>query len=322
MTVEESTEVILGLGEAPAATLSWANPTLRRMAWTGLGLAVTGAVALTASATVSRLPDFEWRLRPALLAASAVAFLALQLSHAALWRRLLRELGHDVDARRCRAIWSTSGLARYTPGSLLMPMVRVAMLRPEGVSKRAGLASFIYEMALLLTAAVLVGAYAVLETAAFGGPLRVAILAIPAAALVSLHPRIFGPVANAALRRAGREPLPSLLGLPALALYVALYAATWLLAGAGLYLLLEGVHPIAPDDVLIVLVAPSVGYIAAVIGFMAPGGLGAREAGLAAALSVALPVAVAVAIAVALRLMQLLVELGCAVVTPILARGR
>ncbi len=51
------------------------------------------------------------------------------------------------------------------------------------------------------------------------------------------------------------------------------------------------------------------GYIAAALAFMLPGGIGAREAGLAAVLSVALPLGVAFAVAVALRLLQLTIEL-------------
>ena len=102
--------------------------------------------------------------------------------------------------------------------------------------------------------------------------------------------------------------------------FVALYSAAWILAGLGLYALIEGVHPVDPGDLLIVIAAPAVGYVAATLGFFIPGGLGARETGLAVVLSATLPVAVSVAVAVALRLLQMVVELVCAVVTPLLAR--
>jgi uncharacterized membrane protein YbhN (UPF0104 family) len=69
-----------------------------------------------------------------------------------------------------------------------------------------------------------------------------------------------------------------------------------------------------------VIGAPSVGYLAAMLAFVLPGGIGARETGVALVLSATLPVGVAVAVAVALRLLQMLVELACAAVTPLLAR--
>jgi hypothetical protein len=266
------------------------------------------------------MPEFDWRVQPSWLALAAAAFLALHLTHAGLWRRVLHHLDRPVEARRSRAIWCTSGLARYTPGSVLMPMVRVAMAKREGVPKRECLASVVYEMALMLTGSVIVGAYAVVRTPDFGGAARYIVLVIPLAALICLHPRIFGPMANVALNRIGKESLPRTLPLPAIASLVALYAGSWILAGVGLYALIEGLHPVEPADFLVVLAAPAVGYIAAALAFVLPGGIGAREGGLAAVLSVALPFGVAVAVAVALRLMQLTIELLAAVATPVIAR--
>jgi hypothetical protein len=304
----------------PVVTLRWSNPLVRRVTWTAVGLLTVAAVALAVAGTWSRVPEFDWRLRPAWLAVAAVAFLGLHLTHAGLWRRVLHHLGHNVEARRSRAIWCTSGLARYTPGSVLMPMVRVAMTNPEGVPKRECLASVVYEMALMLTGSVLVGAYAVVQTPSFGGAARYTVLVIPLAAMICLHPRIFGPMANVALKRIGKQSLPRTLPVSAIGSMVVLYSASWILAGAGLYALIEGLHPIQPDDFFVVLAAPAVGYIAAALAFMLPGGIGAREGGLAAVLSVALPLGVGVAVAVGLRLLQLTVELGAAVATPLIAR--
>jgi glycosyltransferase 2 family protein len=267
------------------------------------------------------LPDFDWRFDPAWLAAATAAFAALHLSHATLWRWVLHALGQRVDRRRCRAIWCTSGLARYTPGSVLMPMVRVAMTEPEGVPKRICLASVIYEIALLLTGAVVVGAYAAVRAPELEGhPVRYVVLVLPVIAIAALHPSVFRRLADAALVRLGRERLPVALPMGKLLGFVALYSATWVLAGFGLYALIHGVHAVEPDDLLIVLGAPAVGYIAAMLAFMLPGGIGARETGLAVVLSATLPVAVGVAVAVALRLLQMVVELACAAITPLLAR--
>ena len=302
------------------SNLRWSNPFVRKVTWSTLALMTAAAVTLAVIGTWSRLPDFDWQFKPAWIAVSALAFLGLHLTHAGLWRRLLHHLDRDIEPRRSRAIWCTSGLTRYTPGSVLMPAVRVAMAKPEGVPKRECLASVIYEMALLLTGSVIVGAYAVVRTPQFGGSARYLVLAIPIAAIVCLHPRIFGPLANVALNKIGKEALPRTLKTRALVSMVALYCASWVLAGAGLYALIEGLYPIEPDDFAIVLAAPAVGYIAAALAFVLPGGIGAREGGLAAVLSVAFPLGVGVAVAVALRLLQLTIELGAAAITPMIAR--
>jgi uncharacterized membrane protein YbhN (UPF0104 family) len=139
-------------------------------------------------------------------------------------------------------------------------------------------------------------------------------------ALAALHPRVFHRLADVVLRRLGRERLPFALPMIKVLGFAALYTASWVLAGFGLYALIHGVHPVDPEDPLIVIAAPAVGYVAAALGFFLPGGLGARETGLAVVLSATLPVAVGVAVAVALRLVQMTIELTCAAITPLLAR--
>lgn len=311
-----------GASAAQLSSLRPAQPLLRRGLWVSLGALVFGSVAAAASAAWSNLPDFDWRLRPLWLAGAVLAFTTLHLTHAALWRRLLASLGHRIDVRRSRSIWCTSGLARYTPGSILMPMVRAAMTEPEGVSKRICLASVVYELALLLTGAVVVGAYALVSASSLENQAsRYLVLAVPFVALAGLHPAVFRPLADLVLRRLGRDRLPFAMRLPTVVFYAAVYALTWILAGVGIYLLLEGVHPVAPDNVGIVIAAPAVGYVAAALAFMLPAGLGARETALAVVLSAAVPLAVAVAVAVVVRLVQLGVELACAAITPLLARS-
>jgi uncharacterized membrane protein YbhN (UPF0104 family) len=311
----------VGASAAQLSSLRPASALLRRGLWITLAAVILGSVAMAVVAAWVSLPDIDWRIDAAWLVGAAIAFAVLHLSHAALWHGLLRALNQHVDRRRTRSIWCTSGLARYTPGSVLMPMIRVAMSEPEGVPKRICLASVVYELALLLTGAVVVGAYALVSAPALGDhAIRYAALVLPMLALAALHPRIFHRLADRVLMRLGRERLPSALPMPTLLGFAAVYSATWVLAGFGLYALIHGVHPVEPEDILIVIAAPAVGYVAALLAFMLPGGLGARETGLAVVLSATLPVAVAVAAAVALRLVQMVVELACAAITPVLAR--
>jgi glycosyltransferase 2 family protein len=283
-------------------------------------LFVVASVGATIVTTWAKLPDFDWRFNTGWVVLSVAGFTVLNLGHALLWRRLLHRLGSPIPLGSGLAIWCASGLARYTPGTVLYSMLRVTMAQSENVTRRTGLAGVVYEMAVMLTATVIVGGYALVQGDPLGvGTARWAILAIPAVAIASLHPAIFRPLADAALRKVGRPALPSVLPLGTLLQFVGLYCLSWIWAGWSLYALMEGLHPVHPDDVLIVIAAPAVGFIAAAVGFMIPGGLGARETGLAAVLSLAVPVAVAVAIAVAVRLVQLAIELLCAAGTSLAA---
>jgi hypothetical protein len=312
----------LGSSAAQLSSLRPARPLLRRTLWTSLVVLVAASVALAAVTSFASLPSVKWHVQAAWLGLGVLAFTALYLMHAALWRRVVEALRVPTSPSRMRAVWCTSGLARYTPGSVLMVVVRVAMAEKEGVPKRVCLASTVYELALVSAGATLVGAYAITASSLQDYPLRWALLVIPAIALFALHPRVFTPLANLALSRLGRERLPSALPFGKVLLLAGAYALTWVLAGGGLYALVRGIYG-APDSAdLIVLAAPAVGYFTGQLAFFLPGGLGGREGGVALVLAAALPLGVAVGVAVALRLVQLAIELVCAAVAPMVARAR
>jgi hypothetical protein len=292
----------------------------RRALYAAIALVVAASVVLAATTESSRLSGSGLRLRPGWLAVALAAFAILQLMHAELWRRVLASLGETLPARRARAIWCTSILSRYVPTSLLMPVVRVALTDREGVAKRTCLVSVVYEMALALTGALVMGTYLAVQLPRFEGhATRWLVVAVPVAAVVCLHPRIFHRLTDFALRRFGREPLPMSIPAPRLAVFVLLYAATFAFGGLALFALVDALHPVGAADLVTVAGAFAVGYAVSVLAFVLPGGLGAREAGIAVALAPVLPTTAAIAVAVAVRVLQIAVELVLAVVTPLAA---
>ena len=242
---------------------------------------------------------------------------------AQVWRRLLHALGPPLDARRAVAIWSVSALGRYVPTGLLMPLMRAAMAERAGVPKRICLASVVYELALGFTAALAVGAYFVVDLPDLQGhPERWATVAIPVAALAVLQPGVFGPLANSLLRALGRERLPLALGSAAIFAFGGAYVLVFLLAGLSVFALAQSVEPLVADDLPTVVGAFAVGTTVSIIAFLFPGGLVAREAGLAIALAPVLPTGPAVAVAVLARIAQITSEIIVATIAPLAARSR
>jgi hypothetical protein len=308
---------------ARAGSLRPADPNLRRGLHAGIAIVVLLSVGLAASAALNQMPAIEWRFRPAWLVPAVLGFAALQLSNAELWRRLLRALGPALTPSRATAIWCASALGRYVPMAVLMPAMRVAMAEREGVPKRICLASIVYELALALTAGLVVAAYFVVDLPALAGqPERFIALVVPAVALVALQPAIFHRVADWALERLGRERLP--LALPGWRVleFLGLYALTYVIAGLSLYSLAQAVYPIDSSDAVTVAGAFAVGQALSFLAFIIPGGLVAREAGLAIALTPAMPAGAAVAVAVLVRIVQLALELVLAALTSLVARSR
>jgi uncharacterized membrane protein YbhN (UPF0104 family) len=317
--------VRVGTIAAGVLSLRPKDPNLRRGVYAGITLLVILSVALAAWSSLSDLAEMDWRLRPAWLVFGFVAMVALVFFNAELWRRLLRELGSELPARRATPIWCVSGLARYVPTSLLMPVVRTAMAERQGVPKRVSLVSIVYELAFAFTGALIVGAYFVIELSALDGrPERYLVLALPLTAVIALQPAIFQPAADYVLGTLGRAPLPATMRSAAIARFVALYSAASVLGGLSVYGIAQAIHPIAGDEWLSVIGAFAVGTTVSLLAFLLPGGLVARETGLAVALTPVMPAGPAVAVAILARIVQIAVELLLAVLTPLAAgrRGR
>lgn len=286
------------------------RPRLKAAIQAGLAILIFGFLVGFVLSQWSKLPEQEWRFHAGWLLASIAAVAAFYVVQCEMWRFILRALGEDIEPVPGRAIWGKSLIARYVPTNVLMLVGRIVMAEREGVAKRVCLASMVYELGLALCAAVITGAYFVITLPRLEDqPARYAILAVIPLALAAMHPRVFLPVANFALRKLGRESLPSAVPFGRVLVFVVAYLVGWAVIGLGVYAFASALHPLSGADLPYVAASYSVGFCVAVLTFIVPSGLGTRDAALATALAAVLPAAVATAIAVAFRLLQTAVEL-------------
>lgn len=321
---EQSPGTLERIGDTVAriGSLQPADRRVRRGLHVGIAILVALSVGLAVLAAAGDFPDVEWRFRPVAVGLAVVGFASCLLAHAAIWRLILRRLGPELPPRRGRAIWFTSGLGRYVPTSLLLPVLRVAMTERERVPKRICLASVVYETALFFTAALVVAGYFVIGLPELqDAPGRYLVLALPAASLILLQPRFFHGLADRGLVQFGRERLPLSLSGSHVITFVGLYAATYVVAGLSVYALAQSVYPVGTGDLVVVVGAFAVGMAVSLLAIFLPGGLFARDAGLAIALFPVMPAAPAIAVAALARITQLGLELLGALITPLLARN-
>ena len=255
------------------------------------------------------LPDFDWRFTPGWLLLSTVAVVAFYVAQGEIWRLIVHALGEDIDPRPARAVWGKSLLARYVPTNALMVIGRVVMAERHGAKKRVTLASVLYELGLQFGTAVMVGAYFVIKLPSLEDqPARYVVLVVIPIVLVALHPRVFGPLADLALRKLGRECLPRALSFGRVLEFSVMYIVCWGVIGLGVYAFAAALHPLSISDLPYVAAAYPVAFCVAVLTFIVPSGLGTRDATLATAMAAVLAGAVATAIAVAFRIFQTLIE--------------
>jgi uncharacterized membrane protein YbhN (UPF0104 family) len=300
------------------------NPRLRLALQWGLVALIFAFLLLFVVRQWSELPDdFEWRFSPGWLALSVVGTFLFYAVQAELWRLIVRALGAEgLRPRAARAVWGKSLVARYVPTNALMVVGRLVMAERLGVPKRVCLASMVYEIGLAFGTAVIVGAYFVIELPDLDDqPARFAVLGLIPLVVAALHPRVFMPLANFALRKLGREPLPKALPFPAVMRLALGYVACWALIGLGVFSFAHAVTPLALEDLPYVAAAYPVAFCVAVLTFVVPSGLGTRDAALAVAMKAVMPTAVATAIAIAFRIFQTAIELLYVALVAWLGRG-
>ncbi|HVY96297.1 MAG TPA: lysylphosphatidylglycerol synthase domain-containing protein [Solirubrobacterales bacterium] len=206
------------------------------------------------------------------------------------WDFILRFLGHPIGFGRAQVAWGQPLLARYVPGSVLYVLGRVLLSEKAGVSRRITIASIVYEQAISATSAIVVAAYFIIQHPDLEGqPLRWAVLLLIPAAILLLHPRVFGPLANRALKAFGRDPLPEVISLRGVLALIVFYSLNWIVVAFGIYCVARSVTFIPFEDLLLVGSAQAIGYFAALVTLVAPAGLGVRDAAFAWAVKAALP---------------------------------
>jgi len=214
---------------------------------------------------------------PALLVLACAAVAAYYLVFVLGWMKILADWGVRISYPTALNSEIVSMLAKYVPGGVWTPAARVVAMRRAGVNDAALVtAAMLVEAGLSAVAGVLVFAISLVWVRGVSGPV-IPIGIFGAVIALLLHPRVFHALATRFLRRFGYRELPPLRASTLAGLLV-FYAATWVIGGTGVWLLLRsvGAHPSVSTIVFLGGVS-AVGAIVAVLAFFAPSGLGARE---------------------------------------------
>jgi glycosyltransferase 2 family protein len=271
----------------------------------GLAVIVFGFLVLTVVDQWSEIKSEGVHFHVGWLVPAIVILPAFFAISALGWDLTLRYLGYPIGLGRAQVAWGQPLLARYVPGSVLYVLGRVVLSEKAGVPRRITIASIVYEQAISATSAVIVASYFIIKHPDLHGqPWRWGVLLLIPAAIALLHPKVFGPLANRALRAFGREPLPAVIPLRGVVSLIVFYSLNWVVASFGIYCVARSVTFIPFDDLLLVGSAQAIGYFAALVTLVAPAGLGVKDAAFAWAAKAALPsgsFALASLIAIALR---------------------
>ena len=305
--MDRSQPLLHRLGEA-GAKFGTKPPRSRRVRLAlqvGLAVLIFGFLVLTVIDQWSEIQSEGVHFHVVWLIPAIVILPLFYVLSALGWDFTLRFLGYRIGFGRAQVAWGQPLLARYVPGSVLYVLGRVLLSERAGVPRRITIASIVYEQAISATSAIVVAAYFIINHPDLQGqPVRWAVLLLIPAAIALLHPRVFGPLANRALKAFGREPLPEVISLRGVLALLVFYSLNWVVVAFGIYCVARSVTHIPFDDILLVGSAQAIGYFAALVTLVAPAGLGVRDAAFAWAVKAALPgksFAVGSLIAIAVR---------------------
>jgi glycosyltransferase 2 family protein len=256
-----------------------------------------------------------WRREPvdfghldgAVFAAAVVASVAAVSAYGLVWLYLLRRLG-----TRAPLSWMTlffkSQLGKYLPGSVWQYAGRVGLAHNRGVSIQRALLSVVGEIVYSAVAAAAASSLILGWGAATGVFLGLAgLLAIGFAA----RGRVAGLVVDSHSDREGGRfdrhgVLAMLRGGPAA---VGLYLVVWGVYGVAFWTTGRALFAIPASDIPQYIGVFALAWLAGLVAFFAPGGIGVREAVIAALLAAPLGQADAIVLAATSRIVLSAVDL-------------
>ena len=303
-----------GVPDTPPGAPAPVPPRRRRPLWLRLlqVALVAAAVYFVAAYLVrswSSIQDFSWSLEPGWMAVSGAAFLLFYLMQAVVWWLVLRGVAVRVSFLTAAATWAKSVPARYIPGTVFMFVGRVWLSHDAGMPADRVTAAMVYEQALGVCSALVTVGLLFPFWEYHPGATALALLAIPVIVAL-LHPRVFAPLAGRALRVLHRPPLEVTLGFGAVVALLAYFVVSWFVAGAGAWALARSLTGLGVNALPAVVVAYALAYVAGMVAFFIPSGIGVREAVLTATLVRQLPGGVALVWALLLRVWVTVVELA------------
>ena len=217
---------------------------------------------------------------------------------------------------RLRTVYFAAQLGKYVPGSVWPAVIQARLGKRSNVGATTMLASYAIWMGVLCAVGAVSGALVLTDPGVeLSAWVVLAAVAVALAALpLFLHDRGLPALVTWAVRRSGRQIEGLRIRRDAGRLALLLSAGTWLAFGVHAWVLARPLGA-GPDDLLLVIGAFALAFVAGVVIVPLPAGAGVREAILVLTLGVAIGRPGAITVALLSRLIMILAEFALAALT-------
>jgi uncharacterized membrane protein YbhN (UPF0104 family) len=293
----------------------------KKVRW-GVGAVAVGLALWAVIAEWDEVVGAIRDLEPWLLALALAATIGNVVAASLVWRRVLADLGTRLGIAPTAKIYFIGQLGKYLPGSVWPVVIQAELGSDYHVPrKRTATATVVALLISVVSAALIVLACMPLSGNVVPDQFRWAVVLIVPLA-VTLHPKVFGVLADRLLVLVGRAPLEHRTSTRGTAAATSWAMLSWLFSGLQVWLL--SISFGAPADVRTVLLMTAGYALAWAVGFLvivAPAGVGAREVALAAVLAPVLDAGEVVVVVLLSRVLFTAVDLVAAGSVALTVRG-
>ena len=263
--------------------------------------------ALAARWTETRraLADISWPVTGLALLAALAGMWALMLG----LRAVLIGFGSAVPMRGAIRIWFISQLGKYLPGKVWALAAQVDLGREYRVGRKRMVSAMLLAMAMTVATGLAVAAVTLPLTSPAATADYWWLFPLAPVLLAALHPRVVTWALNLALRLVRRPALERPPTLAATLRALGWNMVAWVLFGLHMWLLAAAAGGSGSSLPFAATGAYALAWTVGFVVFIAPGGIGAREAALTIALSPALPAGAPLVVALVSRVLFTLVDL-------------
>ncbi|MBG6086678.1 lysylphosphatidylglycerol synthase transmembrane domain-containing protein [Actinomadura viridis] len=238
------------------------------------------------------------------------------------WRAFLAGLGSPLPVRATFRISGISQLGKYVPGKVWALVTQIEMTREHDVPRLRSFSSTMLAVATSTACGLAVAAVTLPLTSDAALARYWWLFLLAPVMLAALHPRIVTWALDTALRLVRRPPVEHRVSLRTTLVAVGWTVLGWALFGVHLWLLADAVGGDGAGLPFQATGAYALAFVVGLLVFIAPGGIGAREAVLVMVLGPVLPAGAPIVVAIASRVVLTLADLAAAGVAFVMGRGR
>ncbi|MFI0405021.1 YbhN family protein [Actinomadura sp. 3N508] len=274
------------------------------------------SVASQWDATVEAFRQMSWATLAGALAVGLAGLFVWMLG----WREFLGGLGSPLPVRAIFRISGISQLGKYVPGKVWALVTQIEMTREHKVPPERSFGSTLLAVATSVACGLAVAAVTLPLTSTTARDTYWPLFLLAPILLVLLHPKVVTWCLGLMLKIIRRPPLERPVSLGVTLKAVGWTVLGWALFGVHTWLLCLAVGGDGAGLPFVATGAYALAFVAGFLVFIAPGGIGAREAALTVVLTPVLPAGAPVVVAIASRVLLTAADLIIAGIAFLLGR--